>query len=187
MKKIMKHSSLIVSLVLSFVPLALGTQYLVEVGKDETTGHYYAESSFDNPCVSSGGVGSGAKTVPNTTRLDAPGLPTYTYTVTSNTSMWFFDDAGGLCHKGAIFAVNPTSSQTAPAFVENAKQPSRPASSTTSVPTASNSASQSAETAVTTSPSTHKASSHAVHDQPNGLAVVLFAILLFIIYGLEQV
>lgn len=45
----------------------------------------------------------------------------------------FFDEAGGLCHKGAVLAANPTLTQSAAAFVENAaKAPIAPPPSASS-------------------------------------------------------
>ncbi|KAF8064195.1 hypothetical protein FPV67DRAFT_1503895 [Lyophyllum atratum] len=156
----MKCTSLIVLAPLSFLPLVFGAEYLVGVGKDETTGkkglgfdpsvihpqvgdtivwefrsgqHSVVQSTFANPCTGNGGINTGVQTVADSLSVDAPGLPKYTITVNSTDPIWFFDEAGGLCNKGALLAVNPSDTQTAAAFKENAaKAPASPPPSTTS-------------------------------------------------------
>ncbi|KAF9464838.1 hypothetical protein BDZ94DRAFT_1161262 [Collybia nuda] len=156
----MKYTPLATLFSLGFLPLVLSTEFLVGVGKDETTGskgigfdpsvihpvvgdiiswefrsgqHSVVQSTFENPCTSNGGINTGVQTVADNLPVDAPGLPTFKVTVNSTDPLWFFDEAGGLCNKGAVLAVNPTSTQTAPAFKENAaKEPTSPPPSTTS-------------------------------------------------------
>ncbi|KAG6890220.1 hypothetical protein C0995_010232 [Termitomyces sp. Mi166 len=160
----MKCTAFIPIVALSSFPLVFGAEYLVGVGKDETTGkkglgfdpsvihpavgdtivwefrsgqHSVVESTFDNPCVGkTNGINTGVQTVSDSLSVDAPGLPRYTVTVNSTDPQWFFDEAGGLCNQGAVLAVNPpTTGQTAAAFVENAKK------SLASTPTSSSSSS----------------------------------------------
>jgi len=157
---------------LCFSPLVLGTEYLVGVGKDETTGkkgigfdpseihpavgdtivwefrsgqHSVIQSTFANPCTSSGGINTGVFTVEDSLSVDAPGLPRFTTTVNSTDPLWFFDEAAGLCAQGGVLAVNPSSTQTAAAFKENAAKAtgSTPAgSSTAETPESSGSSTQ---------------------------------------------
>lgn len=137
--------------------MALAYEYRVGVGKDERTGrkgmgfdpsvihpqagdsivfefrsgtHSAVQSSFDNPCVGNGGFNSGVFTVSDDLGVDAPGLPIARLIVNGTESLWFFDEAGGLCHSGAVLAVNPTSAQTEVVFKENAALPPKPASAT---------------------------------------------------------
>ncbi|EAU87522.1 hypothetical protein CC1G_11194 [Coprinopsis cinerea okayama7 len=144
---------------LSTSTAVLGAEYRVGVGKDETTGrkgkgfdpsvihpiagdviafefrsgaHSAVQSEFDNPCVYNGGFNSGVFTVADDLHVDAPGLPIVRVTVNSTEPLWFFDEAGGLCHQGAVLAVNPTSQQTDVQFKLNAAQPPKPASYTNS-------------------------------------------------------
>ncbi|KAF8167693.1 hypothetical protein B0H34DRAFT_682711 [Crassisporium funariophilum] len=140
------------------LPVAFGAEYLVGVGKDETTGkkglgfdpsaihpavgdviafefrsgsHSAVQSTFDNPCVGNGGFNSGVQTVADSLPVDAPGLPTIRVTVNSTDPLWFFDEAGGLCYQGAVLAVNPSAAQTGAAFKANAAKPPVRSSSTT--------------------------------------------------------
>jgi hypothetical protein len=53
-----------------------------------------------------GGYDSGVQTVADGTPVDASGLPTTTYTVVDLNPVWFFDQAGGLCNKGAVLCVS---------------------------------------------------------------------------------
>ncbi|KAL0065470.1 hypothetical protein AAF712_007534 [Marasmius tenuissimus] len=79
------------------------------------------ESTFDQPCTPKpGGFDSGVKTVPDNLDVDAPGLPTVTLVVKDSQPIWLFDQAGGTCNQGGVFAVNPTGSQTPGAFKDNA-------------------------------------------------------------------
>ncbi|KAF8890689.1 hypothetical protein BD779DRAFT_242935 [Infundibulicybe gibba] len=165
-------------LIALFLPVTFAAEYLVGVGKDETTGkkgkgfdpsvihpvpgdvisfefrsgaHSVVQSTFENPCIGNGGFNSGVKTVSDDLDVDAAGLPTVKLLINDTQPIWFFDEAGGLCYKGAVLAVNPTSTQTAAAFVENASKASAapPASSgppgavsgsaTSSLPSASSS------------------------------------------------
>lgn len=130
-------------------------EYRVGVGKDETTGrkgkgfdpsvihplvgdviafefrsgdHSAVQSDFNNPCVWNGRFNSGVFEVSDDLDVDAPGLPVVRLVVNSTDPLWFFDEAGGLCHQGAVLSVNPTSSQTDVMFKENAAQPPKPAS-----------------------------------------------------------
>ncbi|KAJ7145806.1 hypothetical protein C8R44DRAFT_723706 [Mycena epipterygia] len=130
-----------------FLPLVLGSDFTVGVGKDETTGkkglgfdpssinpavgdtivfefrsgsHSVVQSTFANPCTGNGGFNSGVQTVDDSLAVDAPGLPTVSLLVNDTQPLWFFDDAGGLCNKGAVLSVNPSSTQTDAAFKANA-------------------------------------------------------------------
>ncbi|CAE6510052.1 unnamed protein product [Rhizoctonia solani] len=134
------------------VPAVLAFDYTVGVGKDETTGkvgmgfdpssvrpqagdriifefragsHSAVESTFTNPCIpKTDGFNSGVVTVPDGTPVDASGLPTAEYIVKDTNPVWFFDQAGGLCTKGAVFSINPeltNGGQTAGQFRANAE------------------------------------------------------------------
>ncbi|KAF9264542.1 hypothetical protein L218DRAFT_847841, partial [Marasmius fiardii PR-910] len=121
--------------------------FTVGVGKDETTGrkgvgfdpsvivptkgdeiHFEFrsgthKSTFDQPCTPKvGGFNSGVITVADNLDVDAPGLPVVSLAVNDSQSLWFFDQAGGTCNQGGVFAVNPShgGSQSAAAFKENA-------------------------------------------------------------------
>jgi hypothetical protein len=54
----------------------------------------------------SGGYDSGVQTVADGTPVDAAGLPTTEYVVQDLNPVWFFDQAGGLCSKGAVLCVS---------------------------------------------------------------------------------
>ncbi|KAJ7657891.1 hypothetical protein DFH06DRAFT_1269340 [Mycena polygramma] len=130
-----------------FLPFVLGFDFTVGVGKDETTGkkglgfdpssihpavgdtivfefrsgsHSAVQSTFVNPCTPNGGFDSGVQTVDDSLAVDAPGLPTARLLVNDTQPLWFFDQAGGLCNKGAVLSVNPSTSQTDAAFKANA-------------------------------------------------------------------
>ncbi|KAB5594113.1 hypothetical protein CTheo_2450 [Ceratobasidium theobromae] len=136
---------------LLLAPAVLAFDYTVGVGKDETTGqlgmgfdpssvrpqagdrivfefragsHSAVESTFTDPCTPKpGGFDSGVVTVADGTPVDASGLPTKEYIVKDTNPVWFFDQAGGLCSKGAVFSINPelTGDQTAGQFRANAE------------------------------------------------------------------
>ncbi|KAF8610095.1 hypothetical protein BDV93DRAFT_517278 [Ceratobasidium sp. AG-I] len=160
-----------IAALLLLVPSVLAFNYTVGVGKDETTGkvgmgfdpssvrpqagdmivfeyragsHSAVQSTFDNPCTPmSGGYDSGVQTVADSTPVDASGLPTTVFIVPDLNPVWFFDQAGGLCSKGAVFSINPevTGTQTAGQFRANAEATdpsagsSAPASSDAPTPT----------------------------------------------------
>ncbi|KAJ6614670.1 hypothetical protein B0H10DRAFT_1731553, partial [Mycena sp. CBHHK59/15] len=133
------------SLFLSFVS---ASDFTVGVGKDETTGKKglgfdpssinpiagdtivfefrsgstasFVQSTFANPCTPNGGFNSGVQVVDDSLSVDASGLPTVSLLVNDTQPLWFFDQAGGLCNKGAVLSVNPTSTQTDAAFKANA-------------------------------------------------------------------
>ncbi|KAF7297193.1 SH3 domain-containing protein [Mycena indigotica] len=138
----MKHLIVLSSL----VPFVFGAVFTVGVGKDETTGkkglgfdpssihpaagdtivfefrsgsHSVLQSTFTSPCTSNGGFNSGVKTVDDNLEVDAPGLPTVSLLVNDTQPLWFFDDAGGLCNKGAVLSVNPTQTQSDAQFKAN--------------------------------------------------------------------
>ncbi|TEB18256.1 hypothetical protein FA13DRAFT_1746243 [Coprinellus micaceus] len=96
--------------------------------------HSAVQSSFDNPCVSNGGFNSGVFTVSDDLAVDAPGLPISRVLVNGTeipvVSIPFFDEAGGLCYRGAVLAVNPTAAQSEVVFKENAALPPKPATTT---------------------------------------------------------
>ncbi|KAJ7223106.1 hypothetical protein GGX14DRAFT_320670, partial [Mycena pura] len=83
--------------------------------------HSVVQSTFGSPCAgpSDGGFDSGVRTVDDSLAVDAPGLPTVSLLVNDTQSLWFFDQAGGLCAKGAVLSVNPTASQSDAAFKAN--------------------------------------------------------------------
>ncbi|KAJ7088543.1 hypothetical protein C8R43DRAFT_1050714 [Mycena crocata] len=166
-----------------FLPLVLGADFTVGVGKDETTGkkgmgfdpssinpqagdtivfefrsgsHSAVQSSFTNPCTGNGGFDSGVQTVDNSLEVDAPGLPTVRLLVNDTQPLWFFDQAGGLCNKGAVLSVNPSATQTDAAFKANAatapdSNPPASASGSGTSPSGSGSASASASASGTNS------------------------------------
>ncbi|KAJ7079772.1 hypothetical protein B0H15DRAFT_857995 [Mycena belliarum] len=130
-----------------FLPFVLAADFTVGVGKDETTGkkglgfdpssinpavgdfivfefrsgsHSAVQSTFDNPCTGNGGYNSGVQTVDDSLSVDAPNLPSVRLQVNDTNPLWFFDEAGGLCTKGAVLSVNPSTTQTAAAFKANA-------------------------------------------------------------------
>ncbi|KAL0577606.1 hypothetical protein V5O48_004367 [Marasmius crinis-equi] len=135
-------------LLVYYASFVSATVFTVGVGKDETTGkkgvgfdpsvinpvngdeiifefrsgtHSVVQSTFDQPCTPKpGGFNSGAKTVADNLDVDAPGLPTATFAVKDGQPLWFYDRAGGTCNQGGILAVNPSGSQTAASFKENA-------------------------------------------------------------------
>ncbi|KAG8733427.1 hypothetical protein FRC11_006314 [Ceratobasidium sp. 423] len=141
-----------VTALLLVVPAVFAFDYTIGVGKDETTGqlgmgfdpssvrpqagdkivfefragsHSAVESTFTDPCVpKAGGYNSGVITVADGTPVDAKGLPTTEYIVKDTNPVWFFDQAGGLCTKGAVFSINPdltNGGQTAGQFRANAE------------------------------------------------------------------
>ncbi|KAH6911966.1 hypothetical protein BKA70DRAFT_1398031 [Coprinopsis sp. MPI-PUGE-AT-0042] len=151
----MKLSIVLVGSALLAARSAVAYEYRVGVGKDETNGrkgkgfdpsvihpvvgdviafefrsgdHSAVQSDFDNPCVWNGGFNSGVFEVSDDFDVDAPGLPIVRVVVNNTDPLWFFDEAGGLCHQGAVLSVNPTSAQTDVAFKANAAQPPKPAS-----------------------------------------------------------
>ncbi|CAE6483651.1 unnamed protein product, partial [Rhizoctonia solani] len=70
--------------------------------------HSAVESTFKDPCIpKAGGFNSGVITVADGTPVDSKGLPTKEYIVQDTNPVWFFDQAGGLCTKGAVFSINP--------------------------------------------------------------------------------
>ncbi|KAF8973625.1 hypothetical protein BDZ97DRAFT_381531 [Flammula alnicola] len=168
---------LVQSLLLAvLLPYALAAEYLVGVGKDETTGqkgigfdpsainpaagdvivfefrsgqHSVVQSTFDDPCVGNGGFNSGIQTVSDSLAVDAPGLPTVRLTVNDTNPLWFFDDAGGECNKGGVLAINPSGTQSAATFKDNAA-----AKATTSVATSATSTIASSPSTTATSPTT---------------------------------
>ncbi|KAF9056581.1 hypothetical protein BJ165DRAFT_1399212 [Panaeolus papilionaceus] len=85
--------------------------------------HSVVQSTFENPCVGSGGFNSGVFTVDHSLSVDAPGLPIVTLNVKDTNPLWFFDEAGGECYQGGVFSVNPTLQQTPAAFKANAAKP----------------------------------------------------------------
>ncbi|KAI3612632.1 hypothetical protein WG66_014696 [Moniliophthora roreri] len=149
--------------------------FTVGVGKDETTGrkgigfdpsvimpsagdqivfefrsgvHSVVESTFEDPCTPKpGGFNGGVHTVADDLDVDATGLPTVTLLVNDSQPLW---QAGGKCYLGGVLAANPTSSQTAAGFKENAsKAGSAPVNAT------STSSNTPAQTAPASSPNTN--------------------------------
>ncbi|THV02663.1 hypothetical protein K435DRAFT_339963 [Dendrothele bispora CBS 962.96] len=122
--------------------------FTVGVGKDENTGHKgigfdpsviypvagdeivfefrsgqhsVVQSSYEKPCTpKDDGFDTGVQTVPDSTPVDANGLPTVTLSVSDTQPMWFFDQAAGTCQQGGVLAVNPAGTQTPAGFKENA-------------------------------------------------------------------
>ncbi|KAJ7160717.1 hypothetical protein C8R46DRAFT_1223068 [Mycena filopes] len=144
-----------------FVPFVLAADFTVGVGKDENTGkkglgfdpssinpavgdfivfefrsgsHSAVQSTFNNPCTPSGGFDSGVQTVDDSLAVDAPGLPTVRLLVNDTKPLWFFDQAGGLCNKGAVLSANPSSTQTDAAFKANAASAVVPSNTPSSGP-----------------------------------------------------
>ncbi|CAE6465409.1 hypothetical protein ACGC1H_004349 [Rhizoctonia solani] len=173
-----------VAALLIAAPCVLAFDYTIGVGKDETTGqlgmgfdpssvrpqagdrivfefragsHSAVESTFTDPCVpKAGGYNSGVITVPEGTLVDAKGLPTTEYIVKDTNPVWFFDQAGGLCTKGAVFSINPEltlGGQTAGQFRANAEasDPSAASDAPTLAPSTPTSAPTSASAASTAS------------------------------------
>ncbi|KAF5345795.1 hypothetical protein D9756_010865 [Leucocoprinus leucothites] len=158
-------STLITLLFATFSVFA--AEYLVGVGKDETTGkkgigfdpsvihpvagdvvafefrsgsHSAVQTTFETPCVPlEGGFNSGVFTVDDSLPVDAPNLPAVRLTINDTNPIWIFDQAGGQCQQGGVLAINPTSTQTAAQYRENAaKSPVAPlTTSTNSAPTGS--------------------------------------------------
>ncbi|PBK67095.1 hypothetical protein ARMSODRAFT_1021055 [Armillaria solidipes] len=141
------------------IPLVSAVNITVSVGKDETTGkkglgfapsyiypnigdlilfefesgaHSVVESSFATPCTPNGRFDSRVQTVPDSTDVGAPGLPTVDYYVNSTDTLWFSDQAGNNCKQGAVFIVNPTAAQTAAQFKANAMATALPTNTTSS-------------------------------------------------------
>ncbi|KAK0447734.1 hypothetical protein EV421DRAFT_158372 [Armillaria borealis] len=141
------------------IPLVSAVNITVSVGKDETTGkkglgfapsyiypnigdlilfefesgsHSVVESSFTTPCTPNGRFDSRVQTVPDSTDIGAPGLPTVDYYVNSTDTLWFSDQAGNNCKEGAVFVVNPTAAQTAAQFKVNAMATALPTNTTSS-------------------------------------------------------
>ncbi|RDB19691.1 hypothetical protein Hypma_013350 [Hypsizygus marmoreus] len=185
---------------LTLLPLVFGAEYLVGVGKDETTGkkglgfdpsvihpqagdtiawefrsgqHSVVQSTFENPCTGNGGINTGVQTVSDSLSVDAPGLPIIRVTVNNTDPLWFFDEAGGLCSKGAVLAVNPSSTQTAAAFKENAAK--APATSPPSTTQGDSSSSIASETSP--APSTTPSNAAQQIGQHVGLALGAFSFL----------
>jgi hypothetical protein len=126
--------------------------------------HSVVQSSFDNPCTGiEGGFNTGVKTVDDSLSVDAPGLPQVRFPVNDSKPLWFFDEAGGLCNKGAVLAVNPTGEQTAAGFVANALK--APASTPSSTPSGDSTNSDSGS-----SDPTNSGSQDAPSSTPTGAA-----------------
>ncbi|KAJ8462946.1 hypothetical protein ONZ45_g17756 [Pleurotus djamor] len=123
-----------------------------------------------------GGFSSGVIVVPDSTPVDASGLPTMRLTVNSTDPLWFFDQAGGLCHRGALLAVNPSTTQTAAQFKENASKDPGPSS----VASAKNSGGASATTGDGDAPlQTGTAFNSGRGTKDESMAVVSFAAVFF--------
>ncbi|KAF9006979.1 hypothetical protein BDQ17DRAFT_1351189 [Cyathus striatus] len=146
-----------------FFPLAFGAEYLVGVGKDETTGkkgmgfdpssihpaagdviafefrsgsHSVVQSSYEKPCTAlENGFYSGVVTVADNLEVDVPDLPQVRLTINDTNPLWLFDQAGGLCQKGAVLSINPTLDQSAGGFKENAAKDAGVSLTTSSTPT----------------------------------------------------
>ncbi|TFK69193.1 hypothetical protein BDN72DRAFT_959748 [Pluteus cervinus] len=138
--------ALAVSLLL--LPFAYAFEYLVSVGKDETTGHSgigfdpsviyvqgvgdvivfrfnngthsVVESTYENPCTSKGGYDSGVETLPPSTPVDSAESPRRTVRLNGTDPLWFYDQASGQCQRGAVFAVNPPKDKSPAQFKQNA-------------------------------------------------------------------
>ncbi|KAJ7058072.1 hypothetical protein C8F01DRAFT_305970 [Mycena amicta] len=132
--------------------------------------HSVVQSTFDNPCTSNGGFNSGVLTVDDNLGVDADGLPTVSLLVNDTQPLWydfflyttrpltaddrFFDDAGGLCNKGAVLSVNPTADQSDAQFKANAASATTSSSSSAVASTTiSDSATVSASASQTPAPS----------------------------------
>jgi len=155
----------IIALVALLFSSAFAAEYLVGVGKDETTGkkgigfdpsvihpiagdtvrfefrsgaHSAVQTTFETPCVPlDGGFNSGVFNVDNGLAVDAPGLPSVVLTINDTNPIWIFDQAGGQCQQGGILSINPTQTQTPAQFGENAaKSPVAPVTTEASPPPA---------------------------------------------------
>ncbi|KAF9441727.1 hypothetical protein P691DRAFT_739496 [Macrolepiota fuliginosa MF-IS2] len=145
-----------VALVALLLSSAFAVEYLVGVGKDETTGkkgigfdpsvihpiagdtvvfefrggaHSAVQTTFETPCVplDGGGFNSGVFNVDTSLPVDAPGLPSVQITINDTNPIWIFDQAGGQCQQGGVLAINPTQTQTPAQYKENAaKSPVAP-------------------------------------------------------------
>jgi len=193
--------------VVALAPSAFGAEYLVGVGKDETTGkkgvgfdpsvihpqvgdviafefrsgkHSVVQSTFGYPCQALlGGIDTGVQTVDDNLPVDAPGLPQIRVTVNNTDPIWFFDEAGGQCKNGGVLAVNPSDTQTAAAFKDNAaKAVDGPAPSSSSSAGPSDTGSSSGSSATQTSPSPSTTSNAAMPMAGERSALVLAALAL---------
>ncbi|KAG8910263.1 hypothetical protein FRC00_008541, partial [Tulasnella sp. 408] len=91
---------------------------------------------------------------PAGTPVDAAGLPTTTFALTSTDPLYFYDGAPNQCHLGGVFTVNPPLSGdgTAAQFLENAKNsPEQASTSAAPTPTSSAAAAATSSAAPTTS------------------------------------
>ncbi|KAG9217763.1 hypothetical protein CCMSSC00406_0003548 [Pleurotus cornucopiae] len=138
------------------------------------------ETTYDNPCTPlEGGFNSGVITVADNLEVDAPGLPQVRLLVNSTEPLWFFDQAGGLCREGAVLSANPTSTQTAGGFVENASRApaSPPPSSSTSSDSPSSSTGSTSTSTGEAAPAQSSGSNTGYRDAVSG-ATVLFGLVI---------
>ncbi|KAF8658414.1 hypothetical protein AX16_001966 [Volvariella volvacea WC 439] len=176
--------------------LALAFEWLVGVGKDETTGqkgigfdpsvinpaagdtivfefrsgaHSVLQSTFERPCSYNDGYNSGVFAVDESLPVDAPSLPMSRVRVNDTNPLWFFDHAGGLCQQGAVLAVNPTDTQTPAQFKENASNdPGIPYNP----PVASSSTTSEAEPTPSNNSDSAQPDNSAVRSVPEGMGTV---------------
>ncbi|KAF4568359.1 hypothetical protein EYR36_010370 [Pleurotus pulmonarius] len=195
-------------LLLAFLSsLVSAFDYTVGVGKDERTGkkgmgfdpssihpqagdsivfefrsgsHSAVQSTYENPCTPmEGGFNSGVITVADNLEVDAPGLPQVRLLVNSTEPLWFFDQAGGLCREGAVLSANPTSTQTAGGFVDNASRApaSPPPSSSSSSESPLSSTGSTSTTTGEAAPTQSSGSNTGYRDAVSG-AAVLFGLVI---------
>ncbi|CAE6517637.1 unnamed protein product [Rhizoctonia solani] len=204
-----------VAALLLAVPSVLAFDYVVGVGKDETTGqlgmgfdpssvrpqagdkivfefragsHSAVESTFKDPCIpKAGGFNSGVITVADGTPVDSKGLPTKEYIVQDTNPVWFFDQAGGLCTKGAVFSINPElthDGQNAGQFRANAEasDPTTASVAPTSASAASTASGASTQTtaAAATSPTPSANSATTMTGFSMGATLAAFGAWLFV-------
>ncbi|CAA7265961.1 unnamed protein product [Cyclocybe aegerita] len=200
----MVHLTYALSLVL-LLPSAFAAEYLVGVGKDETTGrkgmgfdpsvihpaagdviafefrsgqHSVVQSTFENPCTGNGGFNTGVFTVDDSIPVDAPGLPTVRLTVNDTNPIWFFDEAGGLCKQGAVLAVNPTLELSAAAFKVNAANaPDAPATTAGTSTTDGGDSDTASSTATGTAASATNSTSAAIQNGSSVFGALLVALI----------
>ncbi|KAK2460363.1 hypothetical protein APHAL10511_007528 [Amanita phalloides] len=189
------------SLGFCLVPLAAAYKYSIDVGKNDTNGqkgigfdptqvspspgdivifvfqsgtHSVDQSTFDHPCTPNGNFDSGAKTIPDDTALDAPGLPIVEIYIKDTTPQWFFDQASGECQQGAVFAINPTTNQNFTAFLANAAKDTPPATASSGFATG---------TSTSTGSNSRKTNAAMKHDMAFGGVALLLLVSVVVFLG----
>lgn len=192
---------------LSLLPVVLSAEFLVGVGKDETTGkkgkgfdpsaihpiagdviafefnagqHSVVESTFENPCTpKEGGFNTGVQSVDESLPVDADGLPQIRITINDTQPLFFFDQAGGLCQQGAVLSINPTAEQIGSVVANAAKDTDAPSAAPPSTPAPSQSGSSSQSGQSSAPSESAGAGNGALQAAVPGLALVFSALLGF--------